>query len=266
MIKIMYAVINQFMPEGFEDDLVFMPGEYEIMLFYNETIIEVNGKMKPYPGCTCIAYRPGQHVHYRAASGRLMYSWIRFECDEPLFMEDDYIPFGVPVRCPDYNYFLDYFRMVANENYWLYKSSEYVIADLMHIIFHRLHDYAYTTENISYHHVLMKLRDEIYQHPEYDWSLEGMAERVSMSPRTLQEKYQEYAHVSCIQDVITSRLSQAKARLLRTNNSIQEISEQCGYRNVEHFCRQFKKMEQITPLQYRKKHHPQKATGEGNDK
>ena len=33
MIKIIYAMMEEHKDEGFEDNLVFGPGEYEIMLF-----------------------------------------------------------------------------------------------------------------------------------------------------------------------------------------------------------------------------------------
>lgn len=50
MFRIIYAVERESMPEGFEDNLVFAEGEYEMMLFENDTMIEVDGEMRPYPG------------------------------------------------------------------------------------------------------------------------------------------------------------------------------------------------------------------------
>ena len=48
MFRIIYAVERECMPEGFEDNLVFAEGEYEMMLFENDTMIEVDGEMRPY--------------------------------------------------------------------------------------------------------------------------------------------------------------------------------------------------------------------------
>ena len=36
MFRIIYAVERECMPEGFEDNLVFAEGEYEMMLFEND--------------------------------------------------------------------------------------------------------------------------------------------------------------------------------------------------------------------------------------
>lgn len=254
MIKIIYAMIPQTMEEGFEDNLCFAPGEYEMMMFDDAVLIEVNGTMQPFPAHHCILYRPGQHVHYRAVQGQLTYNWIRFDCDEPLFTEG-YVPFGVPVFCPDYHCYLEYWKMVANENYWNHPSSSLVIESLMHIIFHRLHDYACPPESSGrYRQALVDLRAEIYQHPEYDWTLEYMAEELHISIRTLQKEYKTFAHTSCTNEVIESRLSHAKTRLMRTPESIQDVALHCGYRNTEHFCRQFKKHVGLSPNQYRKLH------------
>lgn len=254
MFKILYAMVRETMPEDFEDDLIFSEGEYEMMLFETAVYIEVEGEMRPCPAHTGILFKPGQRVHYFSQEGELVYSWIRFDCDEPLFT-DEYVPFGIPVFCENYDSFLIYFRMVACENYWHRPSEEFIIADLMHIIFHWLHDYAYPTESSRYQNVLEKLRGDIYAHPEQDWCLDSMARRVNMSTRSLQKLYKDFAHVSCIAEVIESRMARAKMLLARTEYDIGEISEQCGYRNVEHFCRQFKNHEKCSPSAYRKRHH-----------
>lgn len=243
------------MPEDFVDNLVFTEGEYEMMLFETAVYIEVEGEMRPYPPHFGVIFKPGQRVHYYSQGGELIYTWIRFDCDEPLFTEG-YVPFGVPIFCENYDWFLVYWRMIANENYWHRPSEEFIIAELMHIIFYWLHDYAYPKDSSRYQTQLEKLRGEIYAHPEYEWNLETMAKKVNMSIRSLQKLYKDYAHISCIAEVIESRMIRAKMLLAKTDYDVGEISERCGYRNVEHFCRQFKKQEQCSPSDYRRQHRP----------
>lgn len=251
MIKIIYAMMSERLPEGFEDNLVFGPGEYEIMLFQVPVMIEVNGVMESWPEHTCILYKPGQRIHYHAVSGDMLYNWIRFDCDEPLYTED-YLPYGKPVLCPDYGCYVTYWQMVANENYWQYNSSNYANEQLMHIIFHRLHDYATTTDLFVYRDAFINLRDQIYQHPAKDWTLEKMASFVNLSTRSLQKFYKNFFHITCINEVINSRITYAKFLLTHTSDSIQEIAEKSGYNNIEHFCRQFKKKEGLSPSKYRR--------------
>lgn len=251
MIKIIYAMINDHKEESFEDNLVFGPGEYEIMLFEVPVKIEVNGEMEDYPEYTCILYKPGQRVHYYAASGELVYNWIRFNCDEALYTEY-FLPYGLPIVCPDFGCYITYWQMIANENYWQYNSSSYVNEQLMHIIFHRLHDYAMSSDPFVYRDVFIKLRNLIYQCPEESWTLEKMASIVNLSTRSLQKFYKEFFHTTCINEVINSRINQAKFLLAHTSSSIQQISERCGYNSIEHFCRQFKKSSGLSPSAYRK--------------
>ncbi len=253
MFKVIYAMIDQVMEEGFEDNLIFGKGEYEIILFGSEAVIEVDGEMKEYPVSTCILYEPGQRVHYRAKEGKLIYTWIRFDCDEPLYTEG-FIPFGTPVYCPDYACYKVYWQAVADENYWSHGSREYVLEELMHIIFHRLHDYASRGDHLQYKMVFEHLRNEIKSRPDREWTLQTMAESVNLSKRSMQLYYQQFFHCSCMQEVIESRIYHAKLLLSRSNESINNISIRCGYQNVEHFCRQFKKYVGCTPGQYRKDH------------
>ena len=43
----------------------------------------------------------------------------------------------------------------------------------------------------------------------------------------------------------------AQEMIVNSTLSIQEIASNCGYKNIEHFSRQFKKKYKITPLKYR---------------
>lgn len=48
------------------------------------------------------------------------------------------------------------------------------------------------------------------------------------------------------------RLQRAMERLLQTDDSIEEISEACGFNSTSHFARAFKKMLNMTPSDFRK--------------
>lgn len=61
MIKVIYAMVNNEMPEDFVDDLFFAEGEYEIMLFDSPIIAEVNGEMQEFPEHHCIYTSPAAH-------------------------------------------------------------------------------------------------------------------------------------------------------------------------------------------------------------
>lgn len=251
MIRLIYAVLHEEMEEGFEDHLPDGLGHYEVMLFLVPVLIELKGKWKKYPPHTCIVYHPKQPIHYMAASGQLIYDWIRFDCDEPFFTEQ-FIPFGEPFPCYDYDNFHYYWHEIAYENIAGYRTRNYVLTQLMLILLYRLHDYAWQHQAVPYQDALDTLRDEIYLNPAYPWALPEMASRINISVRLLQKIYKKMFRVSCMEDVITARISHAMHLLQNTDNTIQNISTLCGYNNIEHFCRQFKKRTGIPPKEYRR--------------
>jgi AraC-like DNA-binding protein len=53
--------------------------------------------------------------------------------------------------------------------------------------------------------------------------------------------------------LIQQRISKAKDMLAYTDNDVTEVGLDCGFNNINHFIRTFKKMLEITPYQYRKK-------------
>lgn len=251
MIRLIYAVLHEEMDENFEDYLPNGLGHYEVMLFLVPVLIELNGKWEKYPVHTCIVYHPNQRIHYKAVSGKLVYDWIRFDCDEPFFT-DKFIPFGKPFPCYDYYNFNHYWHEIAYENMAGYRTRDYILTQLMLILLYRLHDYAWQCQTAPYQDALGNLRDEIYRSPEHQWNLPEMAARLNISVRLLQKNYKKLYNISCMEDVITARISHAIHLLRNTDNTIQNIASLCGYNNVEHFCRQFKKRTGIPPKEYRR--------------
>ena len=79
-----------------------------------------------------------------------------------------------------------------------------------------------------------------------------MVAKLHLSPSHLQTLYHRQFGSSCMDNVIEGRLRRAQDLLEYSEYSIRDISEQCGYNNVEHFCRQFRQHNDCTPGQYRK--------------
>jgi len=233
--------------------IIDVPIGYHWLLVITKTPARfwVNGKLKEYPAHSAVLYRPHQKIYYSACTDQFVNDWIRFETNEPYITESP-LALGVPFPLNDPDYIDKLFKLLVIEHNdeQLYKASS--ISSLLRILFNKLLESHFHDNITSKHYKLLRLRNAIQSNPGEQWTVEKMAKQVMISPGYLQNLYKKTFGVSCMEEVINSRIKLAKEYLSHSSQSIAEIAEQCGYQNVEHFCRQFKKITQKTPRQYQK--------------
>ena len=108
------------------------------------------------------------------------------------------------------------------------------------------------SRNYTYREQLYSLHREIMTKPQLDWNIPDISRELGISKTHLQRLYKELFSTSIKDDIILSRMNRAMQLLSRTDLRVQEIAEQCGYKNENHFMRQFKAKNGVTALQYRK--------------
>ncbi len=107
--------------------------------------------------------------------------------------------------------------------------------------------------NIPHYLRLKHLRRSIYEHPSKRWNIDEICDELNISKTYFHRIYSAAFGVTCMQDVIDSRISQAQALLRDTSLSVSLIAEQCGYDSDSYFMRQFKQNVGITPTEYRRR-------------
>jgi AraC family transcriptional regulator of arabinose operon len=100
---------------------------------------------------------------------------------------------------------------------------------------------------------LHKLRSDIYLTPQLPRTIDSISKQLNISRSYLQHTYKELFGVSCIEDIIIARLTAAKAMLMSSDLTVNEIAEKCGYQSCSHFIRQFGSREGISPEKFRNK-------------
>ena len=101
---------------------------------------------------------------------------------------------------------------------------------------------------------LLRLRLELMDNPQQQWTVADMAQRVSLSPSRFHAVYKTVFHTTPMADVIQAKIERAKTLLMMDEKAgILDISEMLGYTNQYHFIRQFKAATGMTPGAYRKK-------------
>ena len=223
---------------------------YLLLLITSPAELFTENEMVAVPANTAILYTPGTHIYYRANGEDYRNDWIRFYSDES-FVEQFPIknqPFSV--RDPEYCHNL--FQLLTWESSLSSSQSETTISHLLWVLFSKLRETAAEELSTIHTQALVRLHKKICNRPQAPWNITQMAEELHLSTSRLQTLYKQLFGVSCMEDVIERRLFRAKDQLKFTTTSIREIAENCGYNNVEHFCRQFRKYHGCTPGQYRK--------------
>ncbi|WP_277679663.1 helix-turn-helix transcriptional regulator [Gracilibacillus dipsosauri] len=233
--------------------VIDVPQGYHWLLVITKTPAQfwVNGDLKEYPAHSTILYRPTQKVYYRACTDQFINDWIRFESNEPYITESP-LPFGIPFTLNDPNYCQKLFELLSIEHHFNrdYKSSS--IDYLLKTLFNKLFESYFHVDISPQYYNLLKLRITIQNNPGEYWTVSRMADYLRISPGYLQNIYKRTFGISCMEDVIANRIRLAQEYLIHSNQSIAEIATQCGYLNVEHFSRQFKRMTGNTPRKFRK--------------
>lgn len=223
---------------------------YLLLLITTPAEFLVDGVIKEYPANSAILYAPGQKVYYRACAETYQNDWIRFYSDETFVTRFPIT--GVPFPVSDAEYCHNLIKLMTWETSFSSPESEMIIAHLLRVLFLKLYEDTQNRQENIHAADLISLRKRIYNTPQFDWNLDEMARQLHLSVGYLQMIYKKTFGVSCMDDVIEGRIRLANEKLIYTKSPIHEIAETCGYHNVEHFCRQYKKITGMTPGKFRK--------------
>jgi len=98
---------------------------------------------------------------------------------------------------------------------------------------------------------ILKLQDWLDEHYQENINIDRLAQKVSMTERTLKRRFKQATGDSPIHYLQGLRIDAAKKILEGSRNSIESITHQVGYGDVSSFIRLFKKHTQLSPNAYR---------------
>ena len=97
---------------------------------------------------------------------------------------------------------------------------------------------------------LRDLRSDVHENFHYPWTIKKMADKLNLSCSRFASLYKQEFKTSPTEDLIKTRISQAKKMLSTTKVSVKQVSVACGFESVHYFHRAFKKRIDITPKHY----------------
>lgn len=100
--------------------------------------------------------------------------------------------------------------------------------------------------------LVLKVIDYLYAHYPEKLSLDGLAAQFYVSKATILYNFNRYLHTTPMDFLLRLRLAKAKETLLKTDKTMGQIAEACGFGSANYFSLIFKRKEQLSPANYRK--------------
>lgn len=135
-----------------------------------------------------------------------------------------------------YNY-----EFIDEKKAYLLKICDYIISQL-------------TSEPAEKNTTAEWIISYIDKHYDQPISLGILADKLSMSQSYLSSLIKNYLGIGFVDYVIRLRIEKAVRLLENESLTVYQVAEECGYDTTHTFIRQFKKMYNITPNEYRKKY------------
>ncbi|MEK6268957.1 MAG: response regulator [Planococcus sp. (in: firmicutes)] len=139
---------------------------------------------------------------------------------------------------------ISYYTFQAKDHRQLYSETRQVVERLKHVYMEH-----YDRLEVDKIH---QLKQYIMEHSHQDLSLDALAQRVELSPIYLSKMFKEKLGINYIDFLTSCRIDKAKKLLGDPQKSLKEISFEIGYHEPNYFSKVFKKMNDVSPKEYRK--------------
>ena len=227
-------------------------GDYLFLLFLTPFYVNQDHQSlttKPY---ACILFSPGKFHHYQAVK-TFHNSFMHFTADQD-FLSEYNVPLDTVIYPGNYSNINSYLRDILVESARKYIHYESKIDCLIRQIFieisRDIFDSTTSTDNSTLYARFMNIRLSIISNCAEEWSIEKMCKLVHMEKSQFYSYYLSFFNTTPKADLVNARMEKAKNLLTSEHLLVHHVAEMCGYKNVAHFTRYFKKITNFTPSEY----------------
>ena len=255
--SIQFCEYNRSNPDG---DRIYRPqgsGDYLFLLLktpmkvYQEDGMQITGEN------ACILYTPGQMQHYQAVQ-KFRNSYLHFSAQENL-AEYFQLPQNQVFYPQNPEEIEEIIRQLQQEYITRGSHTEAMqgalICQLLVTAARGLEEgQRHNPEEEGLYQNFQALRMEMLRHYEKHWTTEQLCNRINLEKSQFYAYYKKFFHSTPHNDLIQVRLD--KARNLLTNEAlpIQQVALSCGFTNMSHFSRYFKRQCGCSPKYWIRQH------------
>ena len=227
--------------------------EYTFLHFKCSVEILVNGETVTAPAGSVIVYGPDTPQWFHS-SGPLLHDWMHMEGNVKALLQEQGLEPDKLYVLKNSGFITPILRQIELEVLTKQPAgdmlTELKFRELL-ILFGRSCTNQEELPDSAAVKRLRQVRSAVFSQLEQYWPVTRMAELAYLSPSRFHALYRAAFGISPVDDLIRARIDTAKNRLTDTDEPVQCIAEQLGYRNVTHFCRQFKAFTGMTPSAFR---------------
>ena len=117
----------------------------------------------------------------------------------------------------------------------------------MRVLINKLKESIQSTYTSPQYRKLLQLRMLINSNASENWTVEKMSDFLHISPGYLQSLYKSFFGISCMDDVICSRIRMAKEYLVQRNYSVSQVANYAGITILSPFAGNLKRSPDAHP-------------------
>ncbi len=224
-------------------------------LFYlkeGEFSLSLNGKKCIIKAGDTVIFNQTQEF-VRSVKSKIVFVYIKFRINENCKFYPK-IPFG-KIEFKDKERFLSsitaYEKALATDDIFSLYYREHLFEDILFQIAEENSSYVQTKISDFDDNVVKTAVDFINENISKHFTINDLAKKCATNPSTLNFRFRRALNISTWQYVTIKRVEKAKQLLKTTSYSIGEIALKCGFDNAYYFSTAFKKIEKVSPKNYR---------------